>query len=82
MRRNAGPSLTPFDAANLKRLKISHLDRTGIPCSICRVNCTQDKLAVDGNMEYKAVVQVSSMIIHYKLTCKELLREKNYIHWP
>ena len=34
-KRNAGPSLTPLDATNLKRLKISHLDRTGIPCSIC-----------------------------------------------
>lgn len=36
--RNARPSLTPFDATNLNRLKISHLERRGIPCSICRLN--------------------------------------------
>lgn len=36
--KKAGPSLMPFDATNLKRLKINHLDRTGIPCSICIVN--------------------------------------------
>lgn len=30
----AGPNLTPFEATNLKRLKISHLDRRGNPCSI------------------------------------------------
>lgn len=46
VKRNAGPSLTPFDATNLNLLKISHLDRTGIPCSICRLNCIQDKLPV------------------------------------
>lgn len=46
VKRNAGPSLTPFDAINLNRLKISHLDRTGIPCSICRLNWLQYKFAV------------------------------------
>lgn len=46
--RNAGPSLTPFDATNLNLLKISHLDRTGIPCSICMLNCKQGRLKVSG----------------------------------
>ena len=32
--RNAGPSLIPLEATNLNRLKISHLERTGMPCSI------------------------------------------------
>lgn len=34
VKRNAGPSLIPFEATNLNRLKIIHLERTGIPCSI------------------------------------------------
>lgn len=46
VKRNAGPRLMPFDARNLNRLKISHLDRTGIPCSICRLNCIQGQLEV------------------------------------
>lgn len=34
VKRSAGPSLMPFEATNLNRLKIIHLERTGIPCSI------------------------------------------------
>jgi hypothetical protein len=34
VKRSAGPSLIPFEATNLNRLKIIHLEKTGIPCSI------------------------------------------------
>jgi len=43
-KRNAGPSLIPFEATNLNRLKIIHLERTGIPCSIWRLNWKRQAL--------------------------------------
>lgn len=51
-KRKAGPNLTPFDATNLKQLKISHLDTTGIPCSICMLNWRSKNTSMRGKGFY------------------------------
>lgn len=76
VKRNAGPSLTPFEAINLNRLKIIHLGRTGIPCSIWRLNWRSQAFS-----QWNRSTTISFMINShtqllkirvYLITCKKL----------
>ena len=80
VKRNARPSLIPFEATNLNRLKISHLERIGIPCSIWRLNWKRDGCSVRG------IKQLESHIGHKQRASRRQgyisLHEKSYDHLP
>lgn len=55
--KSAGPSLTPFEAKNLNRLKVSKFGPSGIPCCICTLNWIYTNLKlIKHNMTYIMVI--------------------------
>lgn len=55
VKKNAGPSLTPFDALNLNLLNISHFDKRGSPCSIWKFSWIIKILSMRNTIRHSSV---------------------------